>query len=231
MLYFRWFDEDSWRVLKPVFFGSLPFGVRDAVAWAMRRKVRATLRAQGLGVHGRDELLAFARDDLDALDGLLGQVPYYGGEHPCSADAAAYGILANLIEATLDTPLSHVARGYPRLVAYCERMRERVWVSEATAATAAIGKCWSVYLVRAENGALYCGISDDPLRRFDTHCSGKGARFFHSSPARALVYVEACASKGDALRRERAIKALSKRAKERLLVGVPVLREVGEPAI
>ena len=35
----------------------------------------------------------------------------------------------------------------------------------------------------------------------------------------------------DALRRERAIKALSKRAKERLLVGVPVLREVGEPAI
>ncbi|MEA1157529.1 glutathione S-transferase C-terminal domain-containing protein, partial [Klebsiella pneumoniae] len=76
---------------------------------------------------GRDELLAFARDDLDALDGLLGQVPYYGGEHPCSADAAAYGILANLIEATLDTPLSHVARGYPRLVAYCERMRERVW--------------------------------------------------------------------------------------------------------
>ncbi|HCR1523199.1 TPA: glutathione S-transferase C-terminal domain-containing protein [Pseudomonas aeruginosa] len=127
MLYFRWFDEDSWRVLKPVFFGSLPFGVRDAVAWAMRRKVRATLRAQGLGVHGRDELLAFARDDLDALDGLLGQVPYYGGEHPCSADAAAYGILANLIEATLDIPLSHVARGYPRLVAYCERMRERVW--------------------------------------------------------------------------------------------------------
>ncbi len=75
MLYFRWFDEDSWRVLKPVFFGSLPFGVRDAVAWAMRRKVRATLRAQGLGVHGRDELLAFARDDLDALDGLLGQGP------------------------------------------------------------------------------------------------------------------------------------------------------------
>ncbi|MDT1028419.1 glutathione S-transferase C-terminal domain-containing protein, partial [Pseudomonas paraeruginosa] len=71
--------------------------------------------------------LAFARDDLDALDGLLGQVPYYGGDHPCSADAAAYGILAHLIEATLDTPLSHVARGYPRRVADCERMRERGW--------------------------------------------------------------------------------------------------------
>ena len=43
------------------------------------------------------------------------------------------------------------------------------------------------------------------------------ARFFHSSPAQALVYVEACASKGDALRREIAIKRLDKRAKERLV--------------
>jgi Predicted endonuclease containing a URI domain len=41
--------------------------------------------------------------------------------------------------------------------------------------------------------------------------------FFHSSPAQALVYVEACASKGDALRREIAIKRLDKRAKERLV--------------
>ncbi|PXC04842.1 hypothetical protein C0043_27875, partial [Pseudomonas aeruginosa] len=50
-----------------------------------------------------------------------------GGIGAARMFAAAYGILANLIEATLDTPLSHVARGYPRLVAYCERMRERVW--------------------------------------------------------------------------------------------------------
>ncbi|WP_437883635.1 GIY-YIG nuclease family protein [Pseudomonas sp. LRF_L74] len=78
-------------------------------------------------------------------------------------------------------------------------------------------KAWFVYLVRAQNGALYCGISDDPQRRFAQHCSGKGARFFHSSPAQALVYVEACDGKGDALRRERAIKALSKRAKEQLV--------------
>ena len=78
-------------------------------------------------------------------------------------------------------------------------------------------KPWFVYLVRAENGALYCGISDDPQRRFTQHQSGKGARFFHSSPAQALVFVEACADKGEALRRERAIKQLRKAAKERLV--------------
>src|SRR5690606_39921150 len=78
-------------------------------------------------------------------------------------------------------------------------------------------KPWFVYLVRAANGALYCGISDDPQRRFAQHQSGRGARFFHSSPAVALVYVEACADRSEALRRERAIKALRKPAKEALL--------------
>lgn len=79
-------------------------------------------------------------------------------------------------------------------------------------------KPWFVYLVRAANGALYCGISDDPHRRFAAHCSGKGARFFHSSPAVALVYIKACENKGAALRQERAIKLLSKAAKERLVM-------------
>jgi putative endonuclease len=82
---------------------------------------------------------------------------------------------------------------------------------------AALDKAWFVYLVRAANGALYCGISDDPQRRFAQHQAGKGARFFHTSPAQALAYVEACAGKGEALRRERAIKRLPKRAKEALI--------------
>src|SRR5690554_4654710 len=84
-------------------------------------------------------------------------------------------------------------------------------------------KPWFVYLVRAANGALYCGISDDPQRRFAQHQSGRGARFFHSSPAVALVYVEACADRSDALRRERPITALRKPAKEVLLSGTSAM--------
>ncbi|MGY8820332.1 MAG: GIY-YIG nuclease family protein [Pseudomonadales bacterium] len=78
-------------------------------------------------------------------------------------------------------------------------------------------KPWFVYLVRAANGSLYCGISDDAQRRFAAHQSGRGARFFHSSPAVALVYVETLGSKSDALRRERAIKQMKKSAKEALV--------------
>ncbi|MCP1484188.1 putative endonuclease [Pseudomonas fluorescens] len=80
-----------------------------------------------------------------------------------------------------------------------------------------VSKSWFVYLVRAANGSLYCGISDDPVRRFAQHQSGKGARFFLSSPAMALVYTELCRDKGDALRQERLIKKLKKSAKECLV--------------
>jgi putative endonuclease len=87
-------------------------------------------------------------------------------------------------------------------------------------------KVWFVYLVRAANGALYCGISDDPQRRFKQHRSGKGARFFFSSPAVALVYTEVCTGKGEALRRERAIKRLGKPAKETLVSGSSLIGAV-----
>lgn len=80
-----------------------------------------------------------------------------------------------------------------------------------------VSKPWSVYLVRAANGSLYCGISDDPQRRFAAHQRGKGARFFHSSPAVALVYIETWSEKGEALRQERLIKKLKKSAKEALV--------------
>lgn len=90
-----------------------------------------------------------------------------------------------------------------------------------------MSKGWFVYLVRAANGALYCGISDDPLRRFARHQAGKGARFFFSSPAQALVFVEASADKSAALRREREIKRLPKAAKEALVARAPSISLIG----
>ncbi|MEE4717951.1 GIY-YIG nuclease family protein [Pseudomonas alliivorans] len=104
-------------------------------------------------------------------------------------------------------------------------MPESCAVAPDSANEPVIHKPWFVYLVRAANGSLYCGISDDPVRRFAAHQSGKGARFFCSSPAVALVYVERHVSKSEALRHERLIKKLRKTAKEVLAAsytGVPI---------
>lgn len=108
MLYFCWFDEDSWCVFKLVFFGLLLFGVCDVVVWVMCCKVCVIFRVQGFGVYGRDELLVFVCDDFDVFDGLFGQVLYYGGEYLCSVDVVVYGIFVNFIEVILDILFSYV---------------------------------------------------------------------------------------------------------------------------
>jgi putative endonuclease len=89
-----------------------------------------------------------------------------------------------------------------------------------------VSKSWFVYLVRAANGSLYCGVSDDPVRRFAAHQRGKGARFFLSSPAVALVYTEVCRDKSDALRQERLIKKLKKSAKECLVASATAVLSI-----
>lgn len=80
-----------------------------------------------------------------------------------------------------------------------------------------VPRTWWVYMVRAQNGHLYTGISVDPERRFAQHQRGKGARFFNRSPAAALVWRRECVDHGDALRQEIAIKALKRKAKEQLI--------------
>ncbi|AKX44425.1 hypothetical protein AKN87_04425 [Thiopseudomonas alkaliphila] len=89
--------------------------------------------------------------------------------------------------------------------------------STNSSAPASAQQPWWVYLIRAENNALYCGISNNPQARLAKHQAGKGARFFALSPAVAMVYLEACADKSTALKRELAIKKLGKAAKEQLV--------------
>ena len=85
------------------------------------------------------------------------------------------------------------------------------------ASDAARPKAAFVYMVRCTDGTLYTGWSTDPAARLRAHQSGKGARYTRAKGAAALAYVERCADKPAALRREAALKKqLPKAQKERL---------------
>jgi len=83
------------------------------------------------------------------------------------------------------------------------------------------GAPWYVYMVRCRDDSLYTGVSNAPERRAAEHAAGRGARYTRARAPVALVYVEPAASHGEALRRERAIKRLDRRAKERLVAAPP----------
>lgn len=77
---------------------------------------------------------------------------------------------------------------------------------------------WTVYIIEADNGHLYTGITTDMSRRFQQHQQGKGgARFFHTSQAKKIVYQETHPDRSTASKREAAIKKLSRQAKLALI--------------
>jgi len=76
---------------------------------------------------------------------------------------------------------------------------------------------WFVYVVRCRDGSLYTGISTDVAARVARHNAGTGARYTRARRPVELVYTEVKRSRSNALRREAAIKALSRPHKVALL--------------
>ena len=79
------------------------------------------------------------------------------------------------------------------------------------------GGTWFVYILRCRDGSLYTGITTDPERRCRQHNAGTAARYTRGRRPTSLVYYEAQASRSLALKREAAIKALSRWQKELLI--------------
>ncbi len=76
---------------------------------------------------------------------------------------------------------------------------------------AALG--WVVYVLRCRTGDLYTGCTTDLERRVREHGSGKGGKFTRSRRPVTLIYKEESKSRSDALRREHAIKKMSRKEK------------------
>ena len=76
---------------------------------------------------------------------------------------------------------------------------------------------WYVYMLRCRDNTLYTGYTDDPERRLAVHNAGKGAKYTKSRLPVNLVYREECPDKSSALKRECAIKQLTKAEKETMI--------------
>lgn len=76
---------------------------------------------------------------------------------------------------------------------------------------------WYLYILRCRDGTLYTGITTDVEKRFEAHCTGKGAKYTRGRGPLELVYREECGSHSQALKREAAVKKLPRREKESLL--------------
>ena len=78
-------------------------------------------------------------------------------------------------------------------------------------------KCWYLYILRCGDGTLYTGITTDVEARLSMHRSGKGAKYTRGRGPLELVYREQCEDHSHALKRELAVKSMTKEEKKKLI--------------
>jgi putative endonuclease len=72
---------------------------------------------------------------------------------------------------------------------------------------------WFVYIVRCVDETLYTGVAKDVQARIEQHNKGLGAKYTRGRGPVSLVYCEQLSDQTQALRREMAIKRLSRASK------------------
>lgn len=74
-----------------------------------------------------------------------------------------------------------------------------------------------VYILLCRDGTLYTGYTTDPARRLEEHNKGTGAKYTRSRLPVSMVYIEEGDDLSWGLRREAAIKKLTRREKLKLI--------------
>ena len=76
---------------------------------------------------------------------------------------------------------------------------------------------WFIYILRCADVSLYTGITKDMERRCKQHNDGTASRYTRSRRPTKLVWQEVQPSRSSALKREAAIKAMTRRDKLALI--------------
>lgn len=73
------------------------------------------------------------------------------------------------------------------------------------------------YIVKCSDGTFYTGWTNDLTRRMEAHNQGRGAKYTKARRPVTLIYYETFETKEQAMKREYAIKRLSRKEKEELI--------------
>jgi putative endonuclease len=74
------------------------------------------------------------------------------------------------------------------------------------------------YIVECADGTYYTGWAVDPQKRVEVHNKGRGAKYTKMRLPVKLVYVEEQPDRVTAMKRERAIKKMTRSQKQKLFL-------------
>lgn len=76
---------------------------------------------------------------------------------------------------------------------------------------------WVLYVLKCRDSTLYTGITNDLRRRITQHNNGTASRYTRSRLPVKLAHQELCRGRSSALKKEYALKQLSRKEKEKYI--------------
>jgi len=73
-----------------------------------------------------------------------------------------------------------------------------------------------VYIIICKDGAFYTGYTQDVEARMKLHKLGRGAKYVRTHQPKKVVYLEKFDTRSNAMKREREIKRLPRKEKQKL---------------
>ena len=73
------------------------------------------------------------------------------------------------------------------------------------------------YLLKCSDGSLYAGWTNDPERRLKAHNNGTASKYTRSRRPVEMVYLEEFETKSEAMKREAALKMMTREQKLELI--------------
>lgn len=126
VVYARWILDHNWVILKEMLLGSIPFPLNIFVPNLIRKGVLKSMKGHGIGRHSAAEIAEIGAWDLQALSDFLGDKPYFFGEQPSTLDAAAFGVLSQMILTDrFSAPVFDRARDMKNLVDFTHRIKDQ----------------------------------------------------------------------------------------------------------
>lgn len=125
LMHNRWVDDENFWKGPAKYFEEVPAPLRPFITRMIRKNIRKTLHLQGIGRHTESEIHELAKGDVDAVETLIGNKPYFLGQKSSKVDASVFGFLWSCSTSYFNGPLGEYIRGKPVLMAYITRMAEQ----------------------------------------------------------------------------------------------------------
>ena len=77
--------------------------------------------------------------------------------------------------------------------------------------------CGYTYILKCADGSLYCGWTNDTEKRLAAHNRGTASKYTRSRRPVEMVYIERFDSQSEAMKREAALKKLTRKQKLELI--------------